>query len=70
MSEGGKRSLRERRVPKNFDSDVSLVLARTKILTLMDTDDIPTPRYTLTHLGYEIGSSANQLRGQTFHEIY
>lgn len=44
MSEGGKRSLRERRVPKTFDSDVTQPLVRMKTLILMDTVAILTLR--------------------------
>jgi hypothetical protein len=49
MSEGAKRSLRERRAPKTFDSDVSQSLDRTKTSTPMDMVAIPTLRYVFPH---------------------
>ena len=49
MSEGAKRSLRDRRAPKTFDSDVIRSLARIKTLTLMDMAAILTLRYVFPH---------------------
>lgn len=53
MTENGKRNLRERRGRKSYNSDVNLLLSRTRILILMETSAAGAIRYYLLYPGYE-----------------
>jgi hypothetical protein len=53
MTENGKRSLRERRAPKSFDSDVNNLLNRIKIMIHLGMDVLLTIKYYLPYPGCE-----------------
>ena len=62
MSENYKRSLRERRAPKSFDSDVNYLLNRMRILIPMDMDAPHTTRYYLPYPGCQNSFTTTELR--------
>lgn len=70
MSEFGKRSLRERRTPKQFDEEVLMVRLRQKTQTLTVTAAPLITKFVWSHLGCQDALPAAQLRRQITRQIH
>jgi hypothetical protein len=70
MSDFGKRSLRERRAPKQFDEEVFESERRSKTPIPMDMAVPPTLRYMGLHSGLQNPLTAAQLGCQTPSKIH